>query len=290
MKINIVIVYLVLITLIMKSQAKANPQDISLISVSALETVPTLHAEKAASPPAPTKTVKRIPLKNCFGQKLDADGELVNSLEALAQLMERYELPCEVPEGFSEHTPYQRLKWILKQTESCQLFGLTMNFKVKFNDRGLREDLRDGSLYEDEKSTNQIGHFLTAVGLADASWWNPGRIFAPAACTGHELIGDDQGPLKQGIAGLNPMDHLRFNWAVDAARKGEAEKAKDFSGQIMHSLPSDIEKFQNKRHGNSHQGMLLTIYGYAFCREVREGKLETRKDAADWLRENLGHK
>lgn len=213
-----------------------------------------------------------------------------NSLEALAQLMERDDLPGK--------TAKERLDFIFRYTQNGKKAFMTTHFRVGYNDSGFSKDFQDGHLYEDPAvSNNQVGHFLTAVSMAQFSNWNPWQGLTRFASIGHETIGDHNSHAWQAIwGGSNPMDHLRLSWAIGEAKKGNVEKAKDYVGSIMNKtgMDRDHEAFTkdsnyNNRRGNSHQDMLLTTYGYAFGQKVKNGDFKTRQEAADWLRENLGH-
>src|SRR5690606_34510246 len=85
-----------------------------------------------------------------------------NDLEALARLFED-------PRLFDDGTPQGRLEAILEATESPSLPGYQKG--IRFGENGFRAEFHDPHV----ASSNQVGHFLTAVGMA----YNPGLVRRP---------------------------------------------------------------------------------------------------------------
>lgn len=79
--------------------------------------------------------------------------------EALARIFESPSIP-------DDRTPEGRLRVILVATEHLLVPGLQTG--IAFHDRGFRADFRDPW----PSSDNQVGHFLTAVGLS----FNPAKV------------------------------------------------------------------------------------------------------------------
>ena len=115
--------------------------------------------------------------------------------EALAQMFES-------PSIQDDRTPAGRLRTILVATEHLLIPGLQTG--IAFHDRGFRAEFRDPW----PSSDNQVGHFLTAVGLS----FNPAKVGesffgarlrdwmrAPLAMSAEEValrltIGHEKGP------------------------------------------------------------------------------------------------
>lgn len=243
-----------------------------------------LNKEQNCEPNDTLKSIKFMDNLQSYATLREND-----SLEALAQLMERDDLPG--------NSAKQRLDFIFRYTQNGKKAFMTTHFRVGYNDSGFNKSFQDGHLYENPAvSNNQVGHFLTAVSMGQFSNWNPWQGLTRFASIGHETIGDHNSHAWQAIwGGSNPMDHLRLSWAIGEAKKGNVEKAKDYVGAIMNKtgMDRDHEAFTkesnyNNRRGNSHQDMLLTAYGYAFGQKVKNDEFSSRQEAADWLRENLG--
>lgn len=173
-------------------------------------------------------------------------------------------------------------------------------FLNQANDRGFASDVADGSKWYNPQATGylmevytgkvdqgspQVGHFLTAV---DIGRQRPvlNRLLRPAA-VGHELVGDDQGPVKQILKGLSHgQPRALFHEAIVAASEGNRASAHALVEQALPEL--SVHGSEPGRVGNSKQDLLNTSYGMAFGQLVRDGKLKTADDAADWLYRNVG--
>jgi hypothetical protein len=230
-----------------------------------------------------------------------------SAFKALVELVERADLP-----GANAR---ERLDFILWYTDSnrgsheggwSQLkqifthFHPQSPFLTQANDRGFAQDVSDSRKWYNPDATGfvmdnytgrvdqgspQVGHFLTAVDIGRQTPLLEKALHS--AALGHELIGDDQGPLRQVLVGLShSKDRKLFEQVIAAAERGDREQARQLVATILPDL-SDAGQ-EPGRVGNSRQDLLNTSYGMAMGRLVREGGLQTRRQLADWLQKNLG--
>jgi hypothetical protein len=230
-----------------------------------------------------------------------------SAFDGLLELMRRPDLPGQ--------TASERLDFVMWYTDSNRDQGLgawtrlkqvlthfhpESPFVLAANDRGFAADVADSAKWYNPAATGyvmevvhgrenqgspQVGHFLTAV---DIGRQNPvlSKLLHSAA-VGHELTGDDHGPLEQVLLGLtHRKERALFAAAVKAAAQSQRQKAHQ---AVERALPElSVNGDEPGRVGNSKQDLLNTSYGMAFGQLVRQGKLETREQAADWLFHNLG--
>jgi len=178
--------------------------------------------------------------------------------EALAQLFESSAIS-------DDGTPAGRLRAVLEATEHAAVPGLQTG--IKFHDKGFRKEFQDPW----ESSDNQVGHFLTAVGLS----FNPAKVNesfagrslrawlgAPAAmsdeevairlCVGHEKAADP-GKATAAIGGaigggatliVSPVKNPLLVGAGAAAGAGVAILVA-FRDQFAAATAADVQIFRN---------------------------------------------
>ena len=167
------------------------------------------------------------------------------------------------------HTTAGRLRSILAATESLVVPGLQTG--ISFHDRGFRADFRDPW----PSSDNQVGHFLTAVGLS----FNPAKVAqfligarlrdwlrAPTAMSNEEValrltIGHEKAPdpslatVAEGAAGgvlgglgrlgtliTNPVDALEISTGIVAG--GALAVLGAFRAQFAACTAADVQIFR----------------------------------------------
>jgi len=178
---------------------------------------------------------------------------------------------------------------------------------------GFRRELRDPW----SSSSNQVGHFLTAVnhamhGLQGGVLAMPSARGATDAAlradVGHEILGD---PAVYAHPSTVTGWEAQFNAATDgdvrimraaidlAKSSSRASGVVDVAGVMSvlapivqdHAIPrtgNPGDDADNARRGNSQQDLLLTTMGWAFGELVQDGAFASKEGAAQWLERNLG--
>lgn len=229
-------------------------------------------------------------------------------------LVEMFESPAIADDG----TPEGRLRAILDATEFPFIPGLQLG--IRFGDTGFRWQFKDPW----PSSADQVGHFLTAVGLS----FNPGKVSqgffgkrmrdwleAPPALSDEEVairvcIGHEKAP--------DP--HPTSAWTIGAAFAGLPGVARmtlwSFRDQYAAASDVDVRYFRNAgavlgfRHplklqaasaalrgivvrpylcGNSYEDLLLTLCGWRLGSMIKNGVFQNRRGVAGWIRENIGN-
>ena len=235
------------------------------------------------------------------------DRVTTSAFDGLLELFRRSDLP-----GESAKERLDFVMWYTDTNRDCpadswtklkQIFNHFQKdspFLNQANDRGFAADVADGTKWYNPEATGyimqvvsgkenqgspQVGHFLTAV---DIGRQNPvlNHLLRPAA-VGHELVGDDQGPVKQIMMGLtHGKQRSLFHQAIAAAGQSDRAAAHAIVEQALPEL--SVHGAEPGRVGNSKQDLLNTSYGMAFGQLVRDGALGSASDAADWLCKNVG--
>jgi RHS repeat-associated protein len=233
----------------------------------------------------------------CAWQRLGEiiEGTSGDSFEALFRAFEDREL-TERWWLSAGRTSGGRLEWLLRVTRK----GL-LNIKIPFgdNDCSLNPLFRDQAFYDKEweswyggQTSNQVGHFLTAVSSAQWGW--TGRRFA----IGHEKMSD------KPIEGMDSIEHLRRQYqsvteedinlwekAIDADGVGDYDLRDDLLWQILSFEDVARDGVSENRPGNSLQDLRLSLKGFRFnswIRKIRNYYSQPRR-AGIWLRDNLGN-
>ena len=156
------------------------------------------------------------------------------------------------------------------------------NFAGDFGESGFQTEFQDGYLYEQYwgGQTDQVGHFLTAVG----GGYGVGKGALPEDITlgafiGHEKTGDQN--LLEQLSAASDADFGLFHQAVNADAAGDYELRDRYLMTILG--PGSLAD----RKGNSLEDLRLTVRGWRFGQMIANGDIETRDEAADWLKENV---
>ena len=167
-------------------------------------------------------------------------------------------------------------------------------------DRGFNNAFQDGG--------NQVGHFMTAVDmgfqpLTTANFVaqyisNPDNVRNPRVSPGQISLPWDQQVCIQLIVGHEQVeDHARLALARQAVSATRDEVwafytalnrivlGRSRSLAVTRAALSSIRV--GTRDGNSIMDLHLSLYGYAFGRFIRNGRITTRADGAAWLRANI---
>ena len=186
------------------------------------------------------------------------DLQFSDSGSALTYLMSDPNLPGD--------TARERMDWVLAVTRDDGMSGKT-HFAMNFNDSGFRPELQDGHIWP--SSSNQVGHFLTAVDIAisdnHALSWN--------CALGHEQYGDVGGSAATGAfyaavqcaaGGVgNRGDVHAF---TDAIVQASAQDTPEGVRQVIDGMVSQI--YVGDGQGNSEEDVRLTAYGALLGRIV----------------------
>jgi hypothetical protein len=219
-----------------------------------------------------------------------------NGVLALARSFEDKEL-MNYWGDYAGKTSGSRLEWILKVTQGSDnpnspqgILAHTLHLPVYFalywgSDCGFSSELQDSHLYPEwgllPSASNQVGHFLSAVGITYYHW----NI---AAIVGHEQT-TDSSPLNY-VSYITVSDEDMNHWyaAVKYDEQGSGEKRDDELWPILHFddsiKPGNVV---SKRQGNSLQDLRLSIKGYRFALWVENNRSTLPVVAGAWLRAEL---
>jgi RHS repeat-associated protein len=183
----------------------------------------------------------------------------------------------------------ERLDFVLWATSSEE--GSPLHFGIQFRDTGFAPEFQDHQLWPD--SSNQVGHFLTAVHLAYVGDYD---FRLGIACTvGHELLSDhlasDWYQCLQGIEADSEGYHIgRFLDAMVADVQGDYRQRDCLLRQIV-GLPDAFDPtnptIDYLRHGNSMQDLRLSLKGWIFGWKVLGRSINSLDEAREWLIANL---
>jgi hypothetical protein len=226
-------------------------------------------------------------------------------------------------------TAADRLDFVLDFTQGLNVGLPSLGFPAQFNidfggDTGLAEEFRDSKYYKGnnqqsgiwEGSTNQPGHFLTAVALSyrglpkafHLAFWSPAtdparkvsyedRI-ALGLIVGHEKLSDEaftgQNITEKITAYMrtaqaqywnaSEQDVNDFIDAVEADARGDRQTRDDIFRRI---LGPNFKRDQSMRVGNSIEDLRLSAKGWRFGKWALSNKNAPSWLAADWLLENI---
>jgi len=234
-----------------------------------------------------------------------------NDAEALARMFED-------PRIFDDHTLAGRLDVVLTATEHPLVTGARTG--IEFSDVGFKEEYRDPH----PESRNQVGHFLTAVGLG----FDPGQVergfsVMPKLGLLDETTGFTTVPMRTLLAAPFSMssEEVALRLIVGHEKAPDPKNAADpytkwqaFKKQFHLASESELTTFLQagaslgdsaqidmknaEKHlkrieihpeyeGNSINDLKLSLAGWELGRLIRAGKLRTPADAAKWLRTNI---
>lgn len=259
--------------------------------------------------------------------------------EALAQIFESTSINDYGSRNCRPTTVAERLTAVLDATKHAVVPGLQTG--ITFHDSGFRREFVDPW----PSSDNQVGHFLTAVGLS----FSPGKVSqsfagrplrdwlgAPASmtdeevairlCVGHEKAPDPGlGTAAGGAAvggGVGAAGGARLGGWVGAAIGGAAGALigapaavlDAFRTQFAAATASDVQVFRSAvrglgtgspldlaagsaiargiavtptNRGNSHEDLILTIFGWRLGQDIKAAFFRTRSEVAAWIRTNI---
>jgi hypothetical protein len=202
-------------------------------------------------------------------------------------------------------TVSKRLEWLLELTNGNGDYygvggiGLQFHYASLFGDSDcwFGSGFRDNHLYHQKKdgklvwqdaageTSNQVGHFLTAVGLSYGILLD---IAVLKAYLSHELVGDKRGVGNQLQEEVTEQMRQDFLGAVMADAQGNRTKRDEllwgilgFGGTVA---PDYIE---SGRTGNSLPDLRLDVKGYRFGKWVKNNSSLSPNAGAIWLRQNI---
>ena len=181
-------------------------------------------------------------------------------------------------------TPLGRLRVILAATEHSLVLGLHTGINIGLS--GFRPEFEDPW----PTSTDQVGHFLTAVRLAcDARF-----IYNPLFLLLLGGLGDKDIPLRLIIGHEKAPDPPDVN---KPSLRNLFKVLKHFRMQYQSVNNEDIANFRQGKLeaiqlgtgvGNSMADLRLSYMGWLFGQWVLEGRFKTQAEIAAWLRTELG--
>lgn len=223
--------------------------------------------------------------------------------EALARLFEDEEI-------ISDESIQGRLEAILAATEHRWVVSIRTFLDIPllqdckgFSDQGFRAEFRDPWAC----SRDQVGHILTAVGLAlypekleEKRWFGiPIRdlVGAPKDMSNEEvairlIIGHEKRPDPGSLDPLVlPKVRKQFASATDedVAAFLSAQAALGTGLKIsLYGAKEGLAKIQiGEGRGNSIQDLNLSLVGCYLAQLIKEGQLSSRQEVATWVRTNL---
>jgi hypothetical protein len=215
-------------------------------------------------------------------------GEVVRRAENNVQGL----LHLFLDDRFPGETGDARLQWIMAITDS-DLPGMQMGLFPP-DDSGFRFELADHYLYTNpvywgafvpkkKQATKQVGHFLTAVGLARNRW---PRFVKLRLIVGHELIGDGilLGFLWQFLAAM-PRHQRLFLSAAAHDEAGDIRRREEALRQLFGTAR---EAYRSRwRVGNSLPDLRLSVKGWRLAHAIARGEVNTRQAVAAWLEREI---
>ena len=205
-----------------------------------------------------------------------------SNVDALLELLTRADLP-----GASA---LERTHWLLKLTAS-DWPGMHMGvfpaddsgFKAALGDDRFYQDPHDWAEYVQKRETKQVGHFLTAVGLRLNAL---PRFVRLNLIVGHEKFGDGLfGAFVRQFRRATQRDRQRFLAACAADAAGDEAQRERLLDAIFGSRREALH--DPRRVGNSLVDLRLSVKGWRFGDALLTGQLQTRAEAAEWLKREI---
>jgi hypothetical protein len=181
-------------------------------------------------------------------------------------------------------TAVGRLRAILDATEHRFVPGLHMGIAIGLT--GFRQEFEDPW----RSSTDQVGHFLTAVRLA----YDTRFLSNPILQLLLGALGDEDIPLRLIIGHEKSPDPPNAN---KLSLKTPFTVFWCFRAQYQSVTPEEITNFRSGNLdaiqvgaglGNSMADLRLSYKGWMFGQRVSEGQFSTREEIARWIRTELG--
>lgn len=224
----------------------------------------------------------------------------LNDAEALVRMF--------VDKGIIDDGTVQgRLDVILEATQRYPIPGLQTG--IEFSDVGFIGDRNPGGEgYRDphESSRNQVGHFLSAVGLG----YGPTKVNAPIPLLG--------GRIRDAVGAPPTMSDEEVGIRLIVGHEKKADPSipapADFKAQFQSATDEDVAAFRKAKaalgtateidmkaaepflkkiqidptqRGNSIQDLRLSLAGLNLGERIRSGEIKSREEAAAWVRQNL---
>jgi hypothetical protein len=177
-----------------------------------------------------------------------------------------------------------RLRAILAATRHLLVPGLHTGLAIGLT--GFRPEFDDPW----ETSTDQVGHFLTAVRLTV----DPGFLSNPLFPLLLGGLGDDELPLRIMIGhemAPDPVDIDRISL------KTPVKVLRSFRAQYRAVTREDVANFRAGKLeeirigtgvGNSMADLRLSYQGWLFGQRIAGGAFQSKEEIADWIRSELG--
>ena len=141
-----------------------------------------------------------------------------------------------------------------------------------------------------EASTDQVGHFLTAVRLTV----DPGFLSNPLFPILLGGLGDDEFPLRIMIGhemapDPRDVDQISLKTPVRVLRRFRAQYKAVTREDVANFRAGKLEEIQiGGGLGNSLADLRLSYQGWIFGLLIAEGKFQSKEEIADWIRSELG--
>jgi hypothetical protein len=188
------------------------------------------------------------------------------------------------PHIIDDGTVVGRLRAILDATQHRFVPGLHMGVAIGLT--GFRPEFEDPW----RSSTDQVGHFLTAVRLA----YDPRFLSNPILQFLLGAWGDEDIPLRLVIGHEKSPDPPNV---TEMNLKTLFTVVRCFRAQYQSVTPEEITNFRSGNLdaiqvgaglGNSMADLRLSHKGWTFGQRVSQGQFSTREEIAHWIRTELG--
>ncbi|WKZ50315.1 MAG: RHS repeat-associated core domain-containing protein [Anaerolineales bacterium] len=172
--------------------------------------------------------------------------------------------------SLSGDTPKARLDSVLAGTSSL-IHGLNMQFNGDFGDSGFAPQFQDGQ--------DQVGHFLTAVGIGYSSGDN---AFGISTIVGHEMLPD--------YGGITAPSQILIGMMSPAEREAFMSGTEGGFQQIYDSgfgFKASFGIFG--RSGNSMEDIRLSYWGWYLGMLIANGCFQSNEEVAVWIEDHIAN-
>jgi len=189
------------------------------------------------------------------------------------------------------NTALERTQYLLDNTEGGRY---THFLDIPKGDSGFRLDYQDSTVWLG--SSNQVGHYLTAVDISVRVHSFSGRIkpiaqkFGLAIVIGHEMLGDT---VRIPFSGFEWTGHILQGLYGVRAQVLSLGKVNDW---FLHGSDQDLQKILDYgpvdnwdyfHEGNSIQDLKLSREGWNAGEQLINGEFQVPEDFAEYLEEGL---
>jgi hypothetical protein len=177
-----------------------------------------------------------------------------------------------------------RLRAILAGTQHRLVPGLHTGLAIGLT--GFRSEFQDPW----ETSTDQVGHFLTAVRLTV----DPGFLSNPLFPILLGGLGDDELPLRIMIGhemapDPSDIDQISLKTPFRVLRRFRAQYQSVTGEDVANFRAGKLEEIQiGGGIGNSLADLRLSHQGWIFGQRLAGGGFQSKEEIADWIRSELG--